>query len=298
VPRASRAKKPAIRLGREFPRSRGRRANRRAPRFSAKRFVTAQSLTDNLQRYIRGSIRITPLATIGVILSVVLPDASSAQTSGSFRSSISSAHVDLGETFTFLFLMLGPIKVLGPFVKMTERAEARFRRQLAIRAIIFSCLALAAAAVVGERALRDYGVSLNVLVLTGGLVLSVVAFQKILEQFRPVAIEETGAETLSLDSAAFRLAFPSVITPYGIAAVIIFIAIAQETPTEVAIFLLAVGVLLLDLVAMLIARPLLKWLGAPLLILDAVLAIIQLAFGVQIILTSLAAIGVFPLRAQ
>jgi multiple antibiotic resistance protein len=129
------------------------------------------------------------------------------------------------------------------------------------------------------------------------LVLSVVAFQKILEQFRPVATEETEAETLSLDSAAFRLAFPSVITPYGIAAVIIFIAIAQETPTKVAIFLLAVGVLLLDLVAMLIARPLLKWLGAPLLILDAVLAVIQLAFGVQIILTSLAAIGVFPLRA-
>jgi Fic/DOC family len=57
-----------------------------------------------------------------------------------------------------------------------------------------------------------------VLLLTGGLVLSVVAFQKILEQFRPVAIEETAAETLSLDSAAFRLAFPSVITPYGIAA--------------------------------------------------------------------------------
>jgi multiple antibiotic resistance protein len=260
--------------------------------------VTTQSLTDSVQRYIRGSIRIRPLATIGVILTVVLADASSAQTSSSFRSSISSSHVDLGETFTFFFLMLGPIKVLGPFVKMTERAEARFRRQLAIRATIFSCLALAAAALVGERTLRDYGVPLNVLALTGGLVLSVVAFQKILEQFRPVAIEETEAETLSLDSAAFRLAFPSVITPYGLAAVIIFIAIAQETPTEVAIFLLAVGVLLLDLVAMLIARPLLKWLGVPLLILNAVLAIIQLAFGVQIILTSLAAIGVFPLRAQ
>jgi multiple antibiotic resistance protein len=125
-----------------------------------------------------------------------------------------------------------------------------------------------------------------------------VAFQTILEQFRPVAIDRTVAEKLSLDSAVLRLTFPTIVTPYGIAAVIIFIAIAQETPTEVAIFLLAVGVLLLDLVAMLIARPLLKWLGVPLLILNAVLAIIQLAFGVQIILTSLAAIGVFPLRAQ
>jgi multiple antibiotic resistance protein len=206
--------------------------------------------------------------------------------------------VDLGEVFTFLFLMLGPINVLGPFVKMTEGADDRFRRQLAIRATILSCLALAIAAVVGEKTLRDYSVSLNVLALTGGLVVSVVAFQTILEQFRPVAIDRTVAEKLSLDSAVLRLTFPTIVTPYGIAAVIIFIAIAQETPTEVAIFLLAVGVLLLDLVAMLIARPLLKWLGVPLLILNAVLAIIQLAFGVQIILTSLAAIGVFPLRAQ
>jgi multiple antibiotic resistance protein len=260
--------------------------------------MTTPSRTDGVRRYIRGSIRITQFATIGVIVSGVLGRAPRALASGSFRSSISSAHVDLGEVFTFLFLMLGPINVLGPFVKMTEGADDRFRRQLAIRATILSCLALAIAVVVGEKTLRDYSVSLNVLALTGGLVVSVVAFQTILEQFRPVAIDRTVAEKLSLDSAVLRLTFPTIVTPYGIAAVIIFIAIAQETPTEVAIFLLAVGVLLLDLVAMLIARPLLKWLGVPLLILNAVLAIIQLAFGVQIILTSLAAIGVFPLRAQ
>jgi multiple antibiotic resistance protein len=101
--------------------------------------------------------------------------------------------VDLGEAFTFFFLMLGPINVLGPFVKMTEGAEDRFRKQLAIRATIFSRLALAAAALVGERSLRGYGVSLNMLMLTGGLVLSVVAFQTILEQFRPVPTDKTKA---------------------------------------------------------------------------------------------------------
>ena len=265
---------------------------------SAKEVMTTPSRTDGVRRYIRGSIGITQFATIGVIMSGVLGHAPRALASGSFRSSISSAHVDLGEVFTFLFLMLGPINVLGPFVKMTEGADDRFRRQLAIRATILSCLALATAAVVGERTLRDYSVSLNVLALTGGLVLFVVAFQTILEQFRPVAIDRTVAEKLSFDSAVLRLAFPTIVTPYGIATVIVFTAIATETSTEVLIFLLALGVLMLDLFAMLIARPLLKWLGVPLLILNAVLAIIQLAFGVQIILTSLAAIGVFPLRAQ
>jgi len=233
-----------------------------------------------------------------MILSVLLGYAPKALASDSFRSSISSAHVDLGEAFTFFFLMLGPINVLGPFVKMTERADDRFRRQLAIRATIFSCLALAAAALVGEKSLRDYGVSLTVLALTVGFVLSAVAFQKILEQFRPVPTEKTAAGTLSVDSAALSLAFPTIITPYGIAVVIIFAAIASDASTRVAIFLLALGVLLLDLLAMLVARPLLKWLGAPLLILNAVLAIIQLAVGVQIVVSALAAIGVFSLRAQ
>jgi multiple antibiotic resistance protein len=231
-------------------------------------------------------------------MSLLLGYASKALADGSFRSSISSGRVDLGETFTFFFLMLGPINILGPFVKMTEPADDRFRRQLAIRATIFSCLALAAAALVGERSLRDYGVSLNVLMLTGGLVLSVVAFQTILQQFRPILSDITGAETVSLDSTVLHLAFPTIITPYGIAAVIIFAAIASNSSTQVAVFLIALSVLLLDLLAMLIARPLLKWLGAPLLILNAVLAIIQLAFGVQIILNSLATIGVFSLRAQ
>ena len=74
---------------------------------------------------------------------------------------------------------------------------------------------------------------------------SVVAFQTILEQFRPVATDKTGAETLSFDSAVLRLTFPTIITPYGVAAVIILTAIASDTATKFVIFLIAVGVLLL-----------------------------------------------------
>jgi multiple antibiotic resistance protein len=146
--------------------------------------------------------------------------------------------------------------------------------------------------------LRNFGVSLNVLALTGGLVFSVVAFRTILEQFQAVPKDKPEAETLSLNSAVLRLAFPTIISPYGIAAVIIFAAIASDASTQVAIFSLALSVLFMDLVAMLLARPLLKWLGAPLLILNAVLSIIQLAFGVQIIITTLASIGLFSPGSQ
>jgi hypothetical protein len=53
---------------------------------------------------------------------------------GSFRSSISSGHVDLGETFTFFFLMLGvPTQNLNPYVLMMQSAKDRNCRDVADR---------------------------------------------------------------------------------------------------------------------------------------------------------------------
>jgi multiple antibiotic resistance protein len=231
---------------------------------------------------------------IVIVLFVLLAHTPEALASESFRSRFTSGRLDLGAVFTFFFLMLGPIKILGPFVTMTEGADSSFRTRLAIRATIFSCLALLVAALVGESSLESYGVSLNVLALTGGLVLSVVAFPTTLEQFQPP--QKTETEILPLHAAVVRLAFPTIITPYGIAAVIIFTAVASGTSTKLVVIAMALGVLLLDFVAMLFARPLLKWLGAPLLIMGVVLAIIQLALGAQVVLSNLAALGVFTLR--
>ena len=42
------------------------------------------------------------------------------------------------QVFTFLFLMLGPFKIIGPFAKVTKGADARLTRQIAVWATIFS----------------------------------------------------------------------------------------------------------------------------------------------------------------
>ena len=134
---------------------------------------------------LRRNFRPIQSASIGAILIVLLGYSSDAYAGDPLRSSISSGRLDLGEVFTFFFLMLGPIKILGPFVTMTDRVESSFSRQLAVRATIFSCLALVVAVLIGEKILDNYDISLNMLAFTGGLVLSVVAFQTILEQFQP-----------------------------------------------------------------------------------------------------------------
>ncbi len=44
---------------------------------------------------------------------------------------------DLSQVFTFLFVMIGPIKLLAPFAKMTRNSDIKFRFQLALRAALF-----------------------------------------------------------------------------------------------------------------------------------------------------------------
>ena len=69
--------------------------------------------------------------------------------------------------FLMLFLMIGPIKILVPFVEITRGADRAFRRALARRAILFSAAALALAGVLGRSMLENFEISLPVLALTG-----------------------------------------------------------------------------------------------------------------------------------
>ena len=82
---------------------------------------------------------------------------------------------DITHIFTILFLMLGPFKIIGPYMKMTEGADPALARRIAVRAIIYSSLALLLAATIGEKILGNYGIPLPILAMTGGIILFLVA---------------------------------------------------------------------------------------------------------------------------
>ena len=167
--------------------------------------------------------------------------------------------------FLMLFLMIGPIKILVPFVEITRGADRRFRRTLARRAILFSAAALAVAGVLGRSMLENFEISLPVLALTGGVVLFLVALRTVLQQSAGMpASASLAAQPPDLKSAFAPLAFPTIVTPYGIAAVIVFATFAAER--EGAEFTLAGMVLLilaLDWVAMLFAETILQSKSVP-----------------------------------
>jgi multiple antibiotic resistance protein len=200
------------------------------------------------------------------------------------------------QIFTLLFLMLGPFKIIAPFSRITKGADAALTRQIALRATLFSSIALLLAALLGERFLSSYGVPLPVLALSAGIILFLVALQSILQQFAPPTPDNEGiagaAPTPTLSMALTPLAFPTIVTPYGIAAVVVFVAISPDLQGRLIVGAIVLAIMLLNLIVMLTERRILPFLGVLLPILGAVLGVIQVALGLQIVLRSLKALGV------
>jgi len=185
--------------------------------------------------------------------------------------------------FAFLFLMLGPFKIIGPFAKITLGADPILVRQIAIRSIIFSTVALLIAGLLGEMILRKYGIPLPILGIAGGIILFLVALLNIIKQFAPLEEHENRVLTPTLNMAMNPIAFPTIVTPYGIAAVIFILAYSPDINSKLQIGAIVLGIMVLNLVVMLITRYVFKFLSIFLAILGAILGVIQVALGLLII---------------
>lgn len=200
----------------------------------------------------------------------------------------------LDEIFAFLFLMLGPFKIIAPFLKITEGADSAIARRTAIQATVFASTALLIAAVLGELIILKYGIPLPILTLAAGIILFLVALQNILHQFEPASASNVeAAPAPSIRTAMTPLAFPTIVTPYGIAALVLFVAISPDTQSGLLIGCAVLLIMALNLIAMLTARKLQVVLGVALPILGAIVGVVQVALGLKIIDNSLRAMGMY-----
>lgn len=146
-------------------------------------------------------------------------------------------------------------------------------------------LALLFAAVIGERSMRQYYVSEPVLAIAAGIILFLVALKTIMEQFRSTVPAPQQNLEPSLGLAISPLAFPAIVTPYGVAAVIICMALTPDFLTKGAIFGALFCLMLVNLAGMLFAKKILKYAGMQLL--GMVVGVIQVALGLQIVVAGL-----------
>ena len=194
---------------------------------------------------------------------------------------------DKSQIFLILFLMLGPFKIIGPFVKTTKNADPALTRKIAVRAILYSIVTLVLAAFLGENILKNYGIPVPILALSGGIILFLVALLNIISQFKPTEAHVENAGAPSLAVAMNPLTFPTIVTPYGIAAVIVFMALSPDLNSKLTVDAMVVGIMVLNLLIMFIAKHIIKSLATILPILGAILGVIQVALGAKIIYNSL-----------
>lgn len=196
---------------------------------------------------------------------------------------------DITQIIALLFLMLGPFKIIGPFAKMTQGADPKLIRQLATRAVLFSILAVLFASILGENVLANFGIPVPILALAGGLILFLVALQNVIQQFAPHESKHEPVVT-TLQMALNPLAFPTIVTPYGIAAVMVFMAISPDLNTKLMIGGIVIGIMLINLATMLLTRHMGKLLFLILSILGAILGVVQVSLGLMIMYNQLKAL--------
>jgi multiple antibiotic resistance protein len=195
-----------------------------------------------------------------------------------------------GKVFIFLFITLGPLKLLRPFVSMTQGMDDASRRSLAIRSTVIAVIAIILASTAGVALLRKWGVSVGSLLLTAGIILFLVALKPILQQFDPQEHRPDAAPAANPPSPSLmRLAFPIIVTPYGIAILIVLVALRPEEVAFARILGVAIFVLLLDLLAMLYANRILRnqLVATAFGIVGAVMEVLQVALGVQAMVAAL-----------
>jgi multiple antibiotic resistance protein len=207
------------------------------------------------------------------------------------------AAIPLGKIFTYFMVMLGPNKLIAPFVSISRGMDDAACRSLAFKGFAIACLAGVAAATMGQKTLAKWGVSLPALLVAAGLVLLLVALQSVLAQYEPRPAKKADAPaepaTPSLLTALSPLAFPSIITPFGSAALILLLA-AAPAGQDLEILGVFLAVMVINLIAMLLARPIIKYGAALLQIVGAVLGVLQVALAVEMFLIAASMLGILP----
>ena len=201
-------------------------------------------------------------------------------------------YLGAGSIFTLIFVMLGPLKVIGPFAKLTHDMEDTARRKIALRSFVIALFAVVAGALVGRALLQSWSISPPALLLAGGAIFFVVGMRVVLEQYAAASAPPPRLPDSPM-AAAMRIAFPTVVTPYGTASVIVLLAHTHDLERTLTICAILVGVMALNLLAMLYARRILGGVTAIALeILGAVLGVLQVALAVTIMLHALQDLGV------
>ena len=195
--------------------------------------------------------------------------------------------------FTVCFVLLGPIRLISPFARLTKGQPPAFRHSAAAWATLLASAVCLFVVLAGRILVEKYDLSVPALQLSAGLVLLLSALGTI---FPSGGLpESTGEAGSPLQLAISPLATPIIVPPVGVAAILVFIMIAPMSADRYQVLAISLSVIMvLNFLVMFFNDRILGTHGLlpALHLLGGVLIVIQVALAINIMLVAFRTLGV------
>ena len=193
--------------------------------------------------------------------------------------------------FVTLLVIIDPPGCAPIFASLTSGTDAAHRRRMAVRSSLVAWCILMFFALLGEPLLTTLGISLSAFRLAGGIMLFMIALDMVFErrtERREDRAREIEGTPEAEDISVFPMAIPMIAGPGSIASIMLLIGRA-DGPAEWGIVLGAMtAVIVLTLLALLLAGPLMKLIGANIeAMITRILGVILAALAAQFVLDGL-----------
>ncbi len=195
--------------------------------------------------------------------------------------------------FVTFFVVIDPPGCAPIFASLTGGAPAAHRRTMALRSTFLAAIILFSFAIFGEAFLGALGISLDAFRVAGGIMLFLIALEMVFEkrtERREHRAEDVKAHPEHEDVSVFPMAIPMIAGPGSIASVMLLTARSQGFQESLIVLSALAAVLLVNLVALLTAGPLMKFLGYRLeAMITRILGVVLAALAAQFVIDGLKA---------
>ena len=199
--------------------------------------------------------------------------------------------------FVTLFIIIDPIGLAPIFGVLTARGDGAYRRDMAFKGVLVASAVLFSCALLGEKALDVFGISMPAFKIAGGLLLFLVSVEMIME-YRKVRRTELADKRVAEeedrleDVSAFPLAIPFIAGPGSITTVILITsAHPHDWVMQVAILAMLGFIMGLCYLLFRLSDQIMKLLGSTLTgVISRLLGVITAGMSIQFIIDGVRAV--------
>ncbi|RDE04744.1 MarC family protein [Sphingomonas aracearum] len=188
------------------------------------------------------------------------------------------------------FVVIDPPGCAPIYAGLTAGATPTHARAMAVRAVLVSAAILLVFALFGEDLLHALGITLPSFRIAGGIMLFLIALEMVFEkrtQRREDRAAQVAAEEVE-DVSIFPMAMPMIAGPGSIASVMLLMGRAHGMEESLVVLGALATILLVMLGALLLARPLMRVLGAKIeAVITRLLGVLLAALAVQFVIDGL-----------